>query len=57
LWVVFCAESTLDAGHLGLNSYVIVDGCRGIELQPGDIAHALEEMKDASTVLLKSSAL
>ena len=29
----YCVKySTLDARHLGLNTYVIVDGCRGIEL-------------------------
>jgi nicotinamidase/pyrazinamidase len=52
----YCVKySTLDARHLGLNAYVMVDGCRGIELQPGDIARALEEMKRAGAVLLKSS--
>jgi nicotinamidase/pyrazinamidase len=30
--------SALDARHLGLNMNVIVDGCRGIEPEPGDIA-------------------
>src|SRR5215475_12717804 len=49
--------STLDARHLRLNTYVIVDGCRGIELKPGDIARALDEMKRAGAVLLKSSDL
>jgi nicotinamidase/pyrazinamidase len=54
----YCVKySTLDARQLGLNTYVIVDGCRGIELEPGDIAHALEEVKDVGTVFLKSSAL
>jgi nicotinamidase/pyrazinamidase len=54
----YCVKySTLDARHLGLNAYVMVDGCRGIELQPGDIARALEEMKRAGAVLLKSSEL
>ena len=33
---------------------VIVDGCRGIELEPGDIDRALDEMKRAGAVLLKS---
>ena len=54
----YCVKySTLDARHFGLNTYVIVDGCRGIELEPGDIARALEEMKHAGAVLLKSSDL
>ena len=49
--------STLDARQLGLNKHVIVDGCRGIELEPGDIGRALDEMKRAGAVLLKSSDL
>jgi nicotinamidase/pyrazinamidase len=40
-----------------LNTFVIVDGCRGIELEPGDIACALDEMKRAGAVLLRSSEL
>ena len=54
----YCVKySALDARHLGLNTNVIVDGCRGIELEPGDIGRALEEMKRAGAVLLKSSDL
>jgi nicotinamidase/pyrazinamidase len=54
----YCVKySALDARHLGLKTYVIVDGCRGIDLKPGDIAHALDDMKDAGAVLLKSSDL
>jgi len=43
--------------QLGLNTHVILDGCRGIELEPGDIGRALDEMKRAGAVLLKSSDL
>jgi nicotinamidase/pyrazinamidase len=54
----YCVKySALDARHLGLNTYVIVDGCRGIELEPGDIDRALDDMKRAGAVLLKSSQL
>ena len=54
----YCVKySTLDARHLGLNTYVIVDGCRGIDLNPGDIARALDEMKRVGAVLLKSPEL
>jgi hypothetical protein len=34
---------------------VILDGCRGIELEPGDIARALDDMKRVGAILLKSS--
>jgi nicotinamidase-related amidase len=54
----YCVKySTLDARHLGLTTHVIVDGCRGIELEPGDIDRALDEMKRAGAVLLQSSEL
>jgi nicotinamidase/pyrazinamidase len=54
----YCVKySALDARHLGLNTHVIVDGCRGIELEPGDIGRALDEMKRAGAVLLKSRDL
>jgi nicotinamidase/pyrazinamidase len=54
----YCVKySTLDARQLGLNTHVIVDGCRGIELEPGDIDRALDEMKHVGAVLLKSADL
>jgi nicotinamidase/pyrazinamidase len=54
----YCVKySTLDARLLGLNAHVILDGCRGIELEHGDISRALEEMKQAGAILLKSGDL
>jgi len=54
----YCVKySTLDALQLGLNTHVILDGCRGIDLEPGDVNHALDEMKRAGVVLLQSSDL
>jgi hypothetical protein len=35
----------------------MLDGCRGIDLEPADIDRALDEMKRAGAVLLKSSDL
>jgi len=49
--------SALDARQLGLNTHVILDGRRGIELKPGDIDRALEEMKRVGAILLKSAEL
>jgi len=52
----YCVKySVLDARQLGLHTHVILDGCRGIELKPGDIDRALEEMKRVGAVLLQSS--
>jgi nicotinamidase/pyrazinamidase len=54
----YCVKySVLDARQLGLNTHVILDGCRGIELARGDIDRAIDEMKRAGAVLLKSSEL
>jgi len=54
----YCVKySALDARHLGLNTHVILDACRGIELEGGDIDAALDEMKGAGATILKSSDL
>jgi len=53
----FAQDDTLDARYLGLNTHVIVDGCRGIELETGDIDQALDEMRRVGAALLKSSDL
>lgn len=44
----YCVKySSLDGLRLGFKVHVILDGCRGIELEPGDIEKAIEEMKEA----------
>jgi nicotinamidase/pyrazinamidase len=54
----YCVKySAVDARHLGLDTHVILNGCRGIGLKPGDIDRALDEMKRAGAVLLKRSDL
>jgi nicotinamidase/pyrazinamidase len=54
----YCVKySALDARQLGLNTHVILDGCRGIELESGDVDRALDEMKRVGAVLLQSSDL
>jgi len=53
----YCVKySAVDARQLGLNTHVIVDGCRGIGLEPGDLDHALHEIKQAGAILLESDA-
>ena len=49
--------SALDARRLGFNTRVIVDACRGIALEPGDLDQALGEMKKAGATLLQSGEL
>jgi len=54
----YCVKySALDARQLGLHTHVILDGCRGIELQSGDIDRALDEMKRVGATILKSADL
>ncbi len=54
----YCVKySALDARQLGLNTHVILDSCRGIELEPGDIDRALDEMTQAGATILKSADL
>jgi nicotinamidase/pyrazinamidase len=54
----YCVKfSALDARQLGLNTHVIVDACRGIALEPGDLGKALDEMKQAGAILLQSQQL
>ncbi|OGT37508.1 MAG: nicotinamidase [Gammaproteobacteria bacterium RIFCSPHIGHO2_12_FULL_37_14] len=44
----YCVNySVLDAIREGFNVYVITDACRGVELNSGDIAKSMEEMKKA----------
>jgi nicotinamidase/pyrazinamidase len=52
----YCVKySCLDACGLNFNTYVVVDGCRGVNLHPGDSARALSEMKKAGAHLIQSS--
>jgi nicotinamidase/pyrazinamidase len=54
----YCVKySALDARELGLKTHVILDGCRGIELERGDISRAVDEMKQAGATILKSGDL
>ncbi len=51
----YCVRFTaLDARGLGLRTVVVEDACRGVELQPGDVAAALAEMREAGCRLARS---
>ena len=42
----YCVKATaVDAAAQGFKTRLILDGCRGVELEPGDIANAIEDMK------------
>jgi len=54
----YCVKySALDARQLGFNTHIILDGCRGIGLDPGDLDRAIDEIKRAGAILLQSPDL
>lgn len=51
----YCVQFTaLDARRLGFNTYVIEDACRGVNLNPGDVEQALENMRRAGVAIVTS---
>jgi len=51
----YCVLYTaLDARMLGYNTFVIFDGCRGLDVPPGNIECAYEQMRAAGAVLIES---
>ena len=54
----YCVKFTaLDAVKLGFETKLVLDGCRGVELSPGDIVAAVEEMKDAGVTIIHSKEI
>lgn len=54
----YCVKySALDALKLGFTTHVIEDGCRGVELNPGDVQAALDEMRAAGVEITTSAAI
>ncbi len=54
----YCVKWTaLDAKELGFDVYLIADGCRAVELHPGDGEAAIEEMKAAGVHIVESGAI
>jgi nicotinamidase/pyrazinamidase len=51
----YCVKFTaLDALKEGFAVYLIEDGCRGVELDPGDVDRALDRMRALGVVLLEA---
>lgn len=54
----YCVKATaLDARQLGFHTHLILDGCRGVELAPGDIDRAVAEMRAAGVRVVQSGDL
>ena len=52
----YCVKSTvLDAIKDGFKVYVILDAIEGVDLNPGDVTAAIEEMKKAGATFIKSN--
>ncbi len=54
----YCVRATaLDAVGLGLRVTLVEDGCRAVELQPGDAARAVREMQQAGVRVVPSGQI
>lgn len=54
----YCVKySALDAVHLGFKTHVVIDGCRGVELNAGDTQAAIDEMREAGVEIVTSADL
>jgi nicotinamidase/pyrazinamidase len=54
----YCVKYTvLDACQLGFKTYLIEDGCRAVNLNPGDAAMAIKEMQAAGAHVIQSADL
>lgn len=54
----YCVQySVLDAVDLGYAVTVVRDGCRGIDLEPGDVQRAWDVMREAGAALADSAAV
>ena len=54
----YCVKHTaLDAVHLGFNTFVVTDACRGVNLNPEDVVIALRDMENAGVKLVESHEL
>lgn len=51
----YCVRFTcLDAIHMGFNTHIIEDACRGINRDPDDVANVLKEMEEEGVKILKA---
>jgi nicotinamidase/pyrazinamidase len=54
----YCVKfSALDSIDSGIRTHVIEDGCRGVDLKPGDSAAALVEMRHAGASIVESAGV
>jgi nicotinamidase/pyrazinamidase len=52
----YCVKFTaLDARRAGFETFLLVDGTRGVELRAGDVDRAIAEMRDAGVQIVESA--
>jgi len=51
----YCVKFTaLDAVQLGFRTHLLLDGCRGVNLNPGDVDRAIEQLQEAGVHVTES---
>ena len=54
----YCVRATaLDSAELGFKTHLIVEGCRGVDLHPGDVDRAIAEMKQADVNMCQDAEI
>jgi len=54
----YCVKFTaLDAVDLGFSTFLVEDACRGVELKPGDVTAAIDEMKAKCVSVVRSDEI
>jgi nicotinamidase/pyrazinamidase len=52
----YCVKYTaLDAAQLGFRVFLVEDACRGVDLHPGDVAGAIDQMRAAGVKVIRSA--
>ena len=52
----YCVKFTaLDAVRMGFDTHLVLDGCRGVELAPGDVSAAIDQMRQAGVRVIKDA--
>jgi nicotinamidase/pyrazinamidase len=54
----YCVKATaLDAKELGFDVKLIEDGCRAVELNPGDGERAIAALREAGVAIVESGSI
>lgn len=49
--------SAMDCRRLGFKTYLVVDGCRGVDLPKGNVQRVIREMKESGITIIESSSI